>query len=83
MINLDSYNKFNIDIFTKKIIPNDCVVRLDRNNTSDHLMNEIKNFYNNRENIKLIQNNMKKLDKYFIPSWDKRINEEFSIIEKL
>ena len=46
-------------------------------------MNEIKNFYNNRENIKLIQNNMKKLDKYFIPSWDKRINEEFSIIEKL
>ena len=83
MINLDSYNKFNIDIFTKKIIPNSCVVRLDRNNTSEHLMNEINNFYNNREQIKFIQNNMKKLDKHFIPSWDKRIEEEFSIIEKL
>ena len=83
MINLDSYNKFNIDIFTKKIIPNACVVRLDRNNTSEHLMNEINNFYNNREKIKLIQNNMKKLDKKFIPSWDQRINEEYSIIEKL
>ena len=46
-------------------------------------MNEINNFYNNREKIKLIKNNMKKLDKKFIPSWDKRINEEFSIIEKL
>ena len=52
MINLNSYNKFNIDIFTKKIIPNDCVVRLDRNHTSDHLMNEIKNFIIIGKNIK-------------------------------
>ena len=83
IVMLDQLIKYNIDIFTKKIIPDFTVLRINRKNIVFNLSDVLLSLFMNKSKINEKKLNMKNLDKSFMPSWDQRIITEINAIKKL
>ncbi len=76
-------SKFHTDAYTGNVIPEDAVIRIDRNNIVAHLTRTLTDLLENHARIRAYSRKMVEFSKTFLWTWDERINHEVKLLEKI
>lgn len=83
IIMLNKDEKTHTDESTKRLVPNDVVIRIDRNNIVNDLTDKMIYLVENPIKINSYSERMKLFAKDFLWSWDERINYELRLLESI
>lgn len=72
-----------VDIVTKNFIGLKSTLYIPRNASEDYLANSLESLYLDAEKRNLFSQNIMKLSREFIPTWDERISHEIEILKKI
>jgi hypothetical protein len=71
------------DETTERLVPEDAVIRINRNKTVNDLAENIIDLIENLEKIAVYSERMKGFAKDFLWSWDERVNYEIELLQKV
>jgi len=71
------------DMFTEQLIPEDTIIRIDRNNIVDDLTAKLEDMISNPEKINAYSKRMKNFADKFLWTWDERIDYEINLINQI
>lgn len=83
IVMLDKDEETHTDESTGKLVPNDVVIRIDRNNIVDDLTQKLADLIENPAKITVYSERMTSFADKFLWSWDERISYEISLLEKI
>jgi glycosyltransferase involved in cell wall biosynthesis len=83
IIMLGKEDKTGVDESTERFVPDDVVIRIDRNNIVKDLTKKLADLIDNPEKISIYSKYMRSFAKEFLWSWDERINYEIELLEKV
>ena len=72
-----------VDVVTKNFIGLESTLYIPRNASEDYLANSLESLYLDAEKRNLFSQNIMKLSREFIPTWDERISHEIEILKKI
>ena len=75
--------KDHTDESTEKLIPNNVVLFIDRNNIVDDLTAKLEEMISNPNKINIYSKRMKRFASDFLWSWDERIDYEIELLQKV
>ena len=83
MIFPESQRSNKIDEITDRLIPQDSVKRIKSTDDVDGLAKEILNLHKKPDQRKILSEKMFKCAQGFIPSWEKRVGQEYNILKDI
>lgn len=83
IVMLQKDEKTYTDIFTEQIIPEDTVIRIDRNMIAKDLTEKLEDMISNPIKINAYSKRIKKFANEFLWSWDERIDYEIDLLNQI
>jgi len=83
IIMLQKYETTYTDMFTEQLIPEDAVIRIDRNKIVGDLTAKLEEMISNPDKINAYSKRMRNFADKFLWSWDERIDYEINLINQI